>query len=115
MKTLNLDQLVGTIRTVTLDGVEHPLVDMTVEDFLIAQKEAKELEGMGELDLAQNIEKSVVHLHRVIPSLSEEKLRSIRLAQMLVLIQFVNGNLEEEASKAPSKEAVDGEGEAEKN
>ncbi len=97
MKTLNLDSLAVVKRSVTLNDVDHPVKDMSVEDFIAAQLEAKKLDGLTEVTIVDNLEASIAHLTRVIPSLTETQLRTLSMPQVLALVQFVNGTLEEEA------------------
>jgi hypothetical protein len=100
MKALNLDSLVGDERTVTLDGVVHKVREMSVTDFVAASQEAKRLEKMGaEADTEVNLKSSVDHIARVLPTIPRERLESMSLRQLGVLVSFVNGTLEAQSEK----------------
>lgn len=99
MKTLNLDDFATDKRAITFKGVEHEVREMSVEDFIAASGDAKKLEEKGEKGMRENVEDTIVHLRRAIPSLEEAELRGLTVAQLVVLVRFVNGTLEDEADK----------------
>jgi hypothetical protein len=107
MKILNLDDLGATTRSVTLNGKDHAVKEMSVQDFILASQEAKRLEKLDENDFAANLDASVKHLMRVLPTITEAELRALSMRQIGVLVSFVNGALEEEAQKADLPKSED--------
>jgi hypothetical protein len=93
MKMLNLDSLLTPTKTVIIAGIEHTVKDMGVGDFLEASADARKLENKD--DIAANLEASARHVRRLIPTLTEEDVRALKLEQLFTLIQFLNGTLEE--------------------
>lgn len=95
MKVLNLDSLAAKIeKSITLDGVEYMVEEMSVEDFILASREA---ETLKDSDPVANLESWVTHIRRVIPSLPEEKVRKLKLPHLMLVMQFVTSTIEEEA------------------
>lgn len=99
MEILNLDDLAKQERKLVLAGKDHFIVEMSVEDFIEATKEAKALEGQTERDVASNMGASIKHITRVIPTLTDAELRKLSVRQLLAIVQFINGKLDEEAMK----------------
>lgn len=99
MKTINLDEFAAEKRTITLNGKEHEVREMTVTDFVEASVEADKIEADGVRGVRENAEDTIMHLHRAIPTLAVEELRRLSVAQMSVLLAFVNGSLQAEMTK----------------
>lgn len=99
MKTINLDEFVAEEREFTLKGVTHKVIEMSVEDFVSATIDAQRIEAAGELGVRENATETAKHLHRAIPTLSEDELLKLTVSQMAILLAFVNGTLQAEAEK----------------
>lgn len=113
MKVLNLDSLVKVDKSVKLKGVEHNVCEMSVDDFIVANQEAKRIAALkdapdSEDKSVQELNSSIKLLNRVLPSIAEAELRGLTFSQLNALMDFVNGILEEEAGQAPV--ALEGEG-----
>jgi hypothetical protein len=107
MKVLNLDSLEKVEKSVTLKGVTHAVVEMSVEDFIAANAEAKRLEELQADPTAtadENLSAMVRHLARVLPTIGVEELRKLKLSQLQALVQFVNGVLTEELEHATTEQ-----------
>lgn len=107
MKLLNIDELSKVTRTLTIGGVEHPVIDMSVENFIETQKEAEKLEKSD--STVTHIEASVRMIVRAVPTLTEDQLKKLSLTQLGMILKFINGELDEEAKqqgeeKTPEKE-----------
>ena len=102
MQTLNLDELAAAKRSVTLHGIEHNVQEMSVEDFIAANIDAKALEGSGPQSVKENIEGTIVHLRRAIPTFEPEVLRKLSVPQLTALVQFVNGTLDRKSTRLNS-------------
>jgi hypothetical protein len=95
MKVLNLDALAGQIeKSITVNGVEYMVEEMSVQDFILASKEAETLKAS---DPIANLESWMTHIRRVIPSLPEEELRKLKLPHLMLVMQFVTSTIEDEA------------------
>lgn len=108
MKLLNIDELSKVTRTLTLGGVEHAVLEMSVENFIETSREAEKLGK--DAGLPEQIESSVRMIVRWVPTLKEEQLRKLTMTQLGMILKFINGELDEEAKaeaandKAPEKE-----------
>lgn len=98
MKALNLDSLASPKRLVTLNGSEYEVKQMSVTDFVAAAQEAKKFEGKTP-DFAENIEAAIRSIGRAMPGLTEEKIRALSLEQIGALVNFLNGEYDEELKK----------------
>lgn len=109
MKVLNLDDLAKTTRTLTLDGVQHEVLDMTVGAFIEATKNE---EKMKKASLADQFENAVKMVHERVPTLSEERLKKLNFDRLTIILKFITGELdgEQKAEEAPEegKEVVKG-------
>lgn len=103
MKVLNLDALAAkSSKTVELGGRTYAVKEMTVEDFITANNEAKDLESkVG--DPAEWVGSTVRFITRSIPEMTEKTVRKLSVEQMAVLVKFINGELAAEAENAASE------------
>lgn len=88
-KLLNLDEFGATeTLTIVLNGSEHRLQEMTVEDFIWAQKEMKRQESLH--DEVAVFESLVNILSRQFPTISKESLHKLPMSKLRALMDFVN-------------------------
>lgn len=99
MDLLNLDEVAVKRRTVTLGGTAYAVKDMTVEDFIEATKEAKAIEANKD-DAVASLESTVRMIKRTIPEMTEATIRGMSFDRLTLIVRFINGELEAEASKA---------------
>jgi hypothetical protein len=100
MKMLNLDALASkSARGITLFGVDYPVKQMTVQDFIEANKEAELIEAVKG-DASASLEATIRMLKRTIPTLPETEVRNMSLELLGFLVQFINGELEAEYAKS---------------
>lgn len=91
MKVLNLDSITPTItRSITLKGVTHPVIEISVEDFVNTTKEAERLER-EEASITDQIIATADSILRAVPSLDKQELYSMSLKQMGVIYRFISG------------------------
>ncbi len=88
-KILNIDSFAKDERSVKLGGVEYPIVEMTVENFIETSKQAAALE---EATLVEQIEATIVMIMRSIPTVPEATLRAIKLEHLQTIIAFIRGD-----------------------
>lgn len=89
---LDLDELGGEeIVTIKLNGKEHTLNEMTVEDFVWAQKQIKALEKAEKegADDETIIERHCKILARQFPTAKVEEFRKLKISQLTKLLDFV--------------------------
>jgi len=101
-KVLNLDSLSEETRSITLNGVTHEVVGMSVDSYIKVQKVLENLKE--EDDLPTKMKASVEMISAAVPTLKEDVLRAMSMEKLNMIIEFVNG---------PTPE-VEGEGEVEK-
>lgn len=105
MKTLNIEALTKADRTITLFGVTHDVVEMTVENF-VATTEAAERLGKNP-SLKDQVNETVDMILRSVPTASRDDLRKLTLEQLSTVIRFIRGDLDEPA-KAEAEGAAEG-------
>lgn len=88
-KILNIDSFAKDERSVKLGGVEYPIVEMTVENFIETSKQAAALEDAS---LVDQIEATIVMIMRSIPTVPESVLRGIKLEHLKTIVAFIRGD-----------------------
>lgn len=104
MKTLNLDALTKTTRTLTLGGNIYPVVEMTVENFIETTKHADKLAAGGDPSFSDQIEATIAMIKRSVPSCPSESLRGLTIEQLVMVSKYLRGELDgEEVDEAPAE------------
>lgn len=86
-KFLNLDELAPAVAvTVKLDGTDHQLKEMNVEDFAWVQSKMKTLEKGGES--GEYLTALCEMINRSFPTISVERMRSLSLNKLEKLLEF---------------------------
>ena len=104
-RILNLDAFVETKRSVTLDGVDHFVKEMSVQYFVKAQKAAEEMKR-PDITAADEFQKTVELIQFLIPTISLADLSALSIPKLTQLGKFVQGMLDEEIKAAVDKVAV---------
>lgn len=92
-KFLNLDEVAAPDRSVKINGKEHAVLDMTVENFI----ETNRVSASGKKDVETQFEEAVKMLTRFIPTIPELELKQLTFEKINVLLKFVTGELDNEA------------------
>lgn len=96
MKILNIDALTAkSKRGITVDGQEHAIAEMDVEMFVESVKEADLISKSEPGSIAQ-LESTVRLVQRAVPTLPIERIRKLPMEVLGALVQFINGELDEE-------------------
>jgi hypothetical protein len=102
-KILNIDEYVpaGTAeqRVLSVKGREHPILEMTIENFLVTTKEARRLE-QSSAPVDEQIEATIEMIRRYVPTLAREDLIGYSLPKLSVMVAFVRGDDLEQAAQA---------------
>jgi hypothetical protein len=107
-KFLNLDEVAAPAKTVKINGKEHPVLDMTVENFI---ETTRANASVKEATADVQFEQAVQMLQRFIPSIPKTELAQLSFEKLNVLMKFATGELEAEAKKADG-DAIAAEGAA---
>tara|TARA_B110000037_G_C16979649_1_gene448455 strand:- start:297 stop:692 length:396 start_codon:yes stop_codon:yes gene_type:complete len=105
-KFLDLDELGGNAAvSIKLNGKDHPLEEMSVEDFIWSQKELAKLEnlekeGKGNDEIA--FERNIEIIARQFPTASVEDFRQLKMSQLTALTDFITTQATEGAPAAIS-------------
>jgi len=103
-KILNLDQLAerepNERRVIAINGVEHPIVEMTVGMFIDVNARAKKLEG--ETDMVKQLEATIDTILLFVPTLKREQLTNHKLETLQTIVEFVRGDDIEQAQAQAS-------------
>lgn len=106
MKTLNIDALAKTTRTLTLGGETYPVVEMTVENFIETSKTAAELKKKENVTFIDQLEMTMGIVRRSVPTLPVSKLQGLSIEQLVTISKFLRGDLDKEAEGV--EEVVEG-------
>ncbi len=110
VRFLDLDALAPEVAvSITLDGENHKMAEMTVKDFVWAQKIAGETqaikaEDMKDEDYEDVMERMIDVLDRQFPTCGREKIAGLSIAKLTALIKFT-GQLGAEGAAAAIAEA----------
>lgn len=110
IKYLNLDELAtAPNRALQLGGVEHVIIEQTVDGFIEATKLVNDLQAKDESDIAGQVKLTVALIALAVPSIDVEALNKMPLTSLGKIAAFVRG-VDEEAEAI----AAESEGESEK-
>lgn len=87
-KLLNLDELAPAEKDVKLNSATFKVKEMTVEDFVKRQQEAKEVDNVSN-DPAEQIKRAVKMVSESIPGIDEETVNALTMPQLTALINFI--------------------------
>lgn len=105
MKTLNLDALAKTNRTITLGGKEYVVEEMTVENFIETTKAAEKLGDNA--TFIEQMEAAIEMILRSVPTIERDVLKKLSLEQLTTIVKFVRGDLD--GTEAPAQPQAEGE------
>lgn len=110
MNVLNLDELSQQTRTITIKGVAHEVVDMTVEDFI---ETSKAIEALKKAESDKNTTESdktvgqVKHaidmICRRVPTLTPADLSKLSMEKLSLIMKFIQGEMDEKVTTEGSK------------
>jgi hypothetical protein len=107
-KILNIDTLSSDQRTIVLGGVEHEVLEMSVENFIATTKQAELLQSTDAALTAQ-VESAIDLIQRSVPSAPRETLLKLKLRHLQTIVAFVRGDdVQEEALAQPEAQAAEG-------
>jgi len=113
MNLLNIDELSGPERFVTIRGIQYPVVDRSVGlmlDSIQAVKQQSKLNGKGKgahVDEEVFFSNIIKTLRTILPECPEEIVRGLSMVQMMAILDFCNQD--------PNKMAEDAINEAKKS
>ena len=114
-KVLDLDKFgADAERTITIAGIEYPVVEMSFEDFVKTTKEAQALEADEKASATDHMEASIRMVQRSVPSIPTEVLRGLTLTKIGTIVQFLNGELDAQLEQTAKAAAEAGAEEAKK-
>jgi len=102
-KVLNLDSLTEEKRTITLNGVTHEVIGMSVEAFIKMQKIS---EALGETEsIGEKMKATVDMIVATVPTLDAQVLMAMPLEKVSMIASFINGVEPETEPEAEGDEA----------
>ena len=90
-KILNLDSFVTNERSVKLNGVDYPVLEMSVESFIETTRQAQKM-IKEEAGIVEQVEATVDMIRRSVPTLPEEIIRQMPLEHMQTIVGFIRGD-----------------------
>ena len=103
MKILNMDDFAKPDRILTLEGVEHEVRDLSVEEFIEVNQAIRELEDKPVLD---HIKHTCEVLSKHIPTIPVARFRAMSIPQITIVAQFVRGELDPQDPQKPADAAA---------
>lgn len=90
-KVLNLDELVKIRPSIQLEGAEHQMKLLSVEDFISATKKAQDVAKAAEDGESQEatIEMLISTVTDSFPTLTEEKIKAMSFMQLNAVMTFI--------------------------
>lgn len=110
-KILNLDKLVAAEasqrRVLKINGVDYPINEMSVQDFIQANLDAERLEKEG-TSVADQVKAAVDMIARRVPDVPRDILVKYSMPVLRQIMAFVRGDDVEEAEEQAKAEVEDG-------
>lgn len=89
-KYLDLDSLVGDDISVRLNGATHQYKEMSVEDFIWAQKKTESIGDGGEVATeSSQVNLMIQIIQRSFPTISQDELVKVSMTRLTALVDFV--------------------------
>lgn len=110
MKIFNVDKLVPKKRVLTIDGVQHPIRTLNVDEFITnlaaAEALAEEIKkGEADLRMSTQVKESKAAIHEAVPTLSMERIGRLSIDALTAVLEFIRGDLDpNEEAPAPGAE-----------
>jgi hypothetical protein len=108
-KLLNLDELATEEKVIKLDGIVHPMREMTVQEFI---NKAKAARGLGDQpaeapkDIDAQIEAVIGMIDDAFPSIGKERLGRLSLPQLNAILEFALAPPEKIAAEVEAAQAA---------
>ena len=96
---LNIDELAPPQKELTLKGKTYPMHVVTVGEFIefMRANNMEDQKKFDELPFDERLEKLIEQIKKAFPDAPDADLRSLTMDQLVTIIQFISGNLKEEA------------------
>lgn len=110
MDLLNIDELTGPERRVTIRGVEYSVVDRSVGlmlDSIRAVKQQQKVKGKG-VDEELFFTNIIKTLRTILPECPEEVVRGLSMPQMMAILDFCNQDPNKMADEAVKEAKASG-------
>lgn len=107
---LNIDKLAQVKKTLEIEGVVHEMHQVSVAEFIKIVRESREIDekSFEELSLDARVSKMVDNVLLAFPTIPREALEALTIDQLITVVKFVSGNLEEEAQARASLDEKNG-------
>lgn len=114
-KILDLDKFGDDAgRTITIGGIEYPVVEMSFANFVETTKEAQKLQANPEATVVDHVTATVAMIQRSVPTIPTEVLEAQSIQRLGLIVQFLQGELDQELEKTAEAAAEAGAEEAKK-
>lgn len=87
-KLLNLDDFVPDVKVIKLQGVDHEMVELTVEQYLGKLREAQKVKD-EDLTVDQQIDRTIEMIREAFPTIPVEALKALSLTKLTILLDFM--------------------------
>lgn len=109
MDILNIDELTGPERRVTIRGADYPVVDRSVGLMLDSIRAVKQQESKkNKINEELFFENIIRTLRTILPECPEEVVRGLTMAQMMAILDFCNQDPNKMASEAVAESRAKG-------
>lgn len=105
---LNIDELSGPERRVTIRGVEYAVVDRSVGLMLDSVRAVKQQTKKGKVDEETFFNNIIKTLRTILPECPEEVVRGLSMPQMMAILDFCNQDPNRMADEAVKEAQASG-------
>lgn len=99
-KILNLDDFNTPLKSIKLNGRDHPMKPMSVKDFITTTREAQALGA--DADMGAQIEQLVKMVRAIFPTFTDDDINGLDMPQLNKIIEFARAE-EEATAEAEAK------------
>lgn len=107
-KILNIAELASKeVRVLRVNGVDHPVREMSVEDFIETTLAAERLDG--EQSIVKQLEATFDLILRAVPTIEKDVLKGMTLDQLQAMTAFIRGGDPDEIIKRLTEDSPESE------
>jgi hypothetical protein len=96
MKILNLDSFAKEDRVLTIDGIQHKMKEMSVEDYIELNNKAEQMDEAESQSTVTSVEFMMESISKIFPTATKEILVKRSMNELAYISSFARGELDEQ-------------------
>ena len=96
MKILNLDSFAKENRVLTIDGIQHKMKEMSVEDYIDLNNKAEQMDEAESQSTVTSVEFMMESISKIFPTATKEILVKRSMNELAYISSFARGELDEQ-------------------